>query len=336
VKILFNHSLPFMLAHGGTQTQIEQTQAALQRIGVEVEPLRWWDDTQQGDILQHFGRLPLHIIHLAQEKGMKVVLSELLTEMGSRSASQLRRDRQVRQIMKRVFPKRLLAAYDWESYRQADACVALTGWEAQLLVEQFGAPAGRVHVVPNGVEEVFLNSRRVQRGPWLVCTATVTPRKRVVELAEAVALARTPLWVIGKPYSESDAYGQQFLRLVKENAEVLRYEGAISDRAKLAQIYRESRGFVLVSAMESLSLSALEAAACECPLLLSDLPWARTVFGMAASYCSIKSPTREAAGALRKFYDAAPRLGAPARPLTWHEVAEKLEGIYQRLVGPRP
>ena len=34
--------------------------------------------------------------------------------------------------------------------------------------------------------------------------------------------------------------------------------------------------------MESLSLSALEAAACGCPVLLSDLPWARTVFGQSA------------------------------------------------------
>jgi glycosyltransferase involved in cell wall biosynthesis len=332
VKILFNHSLPFMLAHGGTQTQIEQTQAALQKIGVEAEPLRWWDETQRGDILQHFGRLPVHVMRLAQEKGMKVVLSELLTEMGSRSPAQLRRDRRVRQVMKQTLPKRLLAAHDWDSYKEADGCVALTGWEAQLLVEQFDAPANRVHVVPNGVEEVFLNSHRAQRGQWLVCTATVTPRKRVVELTEAAVLARTPLWVIGKPYADTDAYGRRFLQLVKENTQTLRYEGAINDRARLAQIYREARGFVLVSAMESLSLSALEAAACECSLLLSDLPWARTVFGVSASYCSIGVSPQQAAEVLRKFYDAAPRLMTPPRPLTWVEVAGQLKTIYTGLL----
>lgn len=52
---------------------------------------------------------------------------------------------------------------------------------------------------------------------------------------------------------------------------ILRNESPIQDRAHLAQVYSEARGFVLLNAMKILSLSALEAAACECPLLLSRL-----------------------------------------------------------------
>ena len=66
VKILFNHHLPFSLTQGGTQRQIEQTQAALEEIGVVVEPLRWWDERQTGEVLQHFGRIPTHILRGAQ------------------------------------------------------------------------------------------------------------------------------------------------------------------------------------------------------------------------------------------------------------------------------
>ncbi len=51
-----------------------------------------------------------------------------------------------------------------------------------------------------------------------------------------------------------------------------------NNRSQLAEIYRPVRGFVRLSTKESVSLSALEAEACECPLLLSDLPWARTTF----------------------------------------------------------
>src|ERR1019366_772376 len=43
MKVLFHHFLPFSLAHGGEQVQIEQTKTALERAGVEVEFLRWWD-----------------------------------------------------------------------------------------------------------------------------------------------------------------------------------------------------------------------------------------------------------------------------------------------------
>jgi hypothetical protein len=35
-----------MLAHGGGEVQIEQITAALKQLGVEAEPLRWWDANQ--------------------------------------------------------------------------------------------------------------------------------------------------------------------------------------------------------------------------------------------------------------------------------------------------
>jgi glycosyltransferase involved in cell wall biosynthesis len=195
----------------------------------------------------------------------------------------------------------------------------------------FGAPPSRVKVVPNGVEEAFLNSQPATRGPWLVCTATITPRKRVLELAQAALHAQTPVWIIGKPYSDTDPYCRAFLDLAQQNPKVIRYEGAINDRARLAKIYREARGFVLLSSMESLSLSALEATACECPLLLSDLPWARTVFADQAKFCSITDPAPRAGATLRSFYDAAPGLKPADRPLTWVEVARQLEAVYQSL-----
>jgi glycosyltransferase involved in cell wall biosynthesis len=83
--------------------------------------------------------------------------------------------------------------------------------------------------------------------------------------------------------------------------------------------------------MESLSLSALEAAACGCPLLLSDLPWARTSFGEQASYCSVTGPMQTAT-VLKVFYAQAPQRPAPARPLSWLEVAERLKKIYESLL----
>jgi len=48
MKILIDHQLPFLLAHGGLQIQIEQTKSAMEEAGLEVEYLRWWDDTQHG------------------------------------------------------------------------------------------------------------------------------------------------------------------------------------------------------------------------------------------------------------------------------------------------
>ena len=333
MKVLLYHSLPFSLAHGGTQTQIEQTKAALEKIGVEVEFLRWWDDSQRGDILHYFGRPPLPLTILAQQKGMKVVLADLLTAQGSRPRWKHWLHRAAQRVLRATLPASLTAGVTSESYRVADACCALTPWEAHLMRFIFGAPSERVHVLPNGVEAEFFQASKRTRGSWLVCTATITPRKRVVELAEAAVQARTPIWIIGKPYAESDPYHGRFMKIANTNRDLVRFEGPVNDRARLAEIYREAHGFVLLSTMESLSLSALEAAACECPLLLSDLPWARVTFADDASYCPITRDAASTAKSLREFYDAAPTLPPPPKPKTWIEVAQQLKGLYGELVA---
>ena len=200
------------------------------------------------------------------------------------------------------------------------------------MVEMFDADPEKVHVVPNGVEEVFFRNPQsaIQnpKSPWLVCTATITERKRVVELAEAAVLAKTPVWIVGKPYSDSDPYFLRFLDVVKRSEGIVRYEGGISDRSRMAEIYLSARGFVLLSTMESLSLSALEAAASGCPLLLSDLPWARCTFENAASYAPMASAANTAL-ALRTFYDSSPDLPAPNKPATWNDVAALISAIYR-------
>jgi glycosyltransferase involved in cell wall biosynthesis len=335
MKVLFNHILPFSLAHGGAQIQIEQTKAALEHAGVEVEFLRWWDADQRADLIHYFGRMPADHVRLAQQKGIKVVIAELLTAQGSRSDSQLCRQKIISRTVERFAPRSFTLAFNWDSYRLADACVALTPWEAHLMSYLFDAPKERVHVVPNGTEEIFLNSPPAGRGKWLVCTTTITGRKRVLELAEAAVRAQIPVWIIGRAYAEADPYAQSFFSLARRHPQTIRYEGAIADRARLAGIYREARGFVLLSTMESLSLSALEAAACGCPLFLSDLPWARSTFQNAATYCPLAKSAAVTARALREFYDAAPELPVPPKPPGWNEIARQLKTIYERVLNAR-
>jgi glycosyltransferase involved in cell wall biosynthesis len=331
MKVLFDHPNPFMLAHGGFQLQIEQTKRALEGIGVEVEWLKWWDSTQTGEVIHYFGRPSSAYIDFAHQKGLKVVMSELLTGLGSRSAIHRRLQKSLMRLSQKLLPGAFTAKLAWDSYQKADAIVALTPWEKQLMVEMFNAPPERVHVIPNGVEEVFFRSSISHlpslRADYLVCTSTITERKRVLELAEAAILAQTPLWIIGTPYAETVPYYLRFLEVVKKSGGVIRYEGGISDRQRLAEIYRSARGFVLLSTMESLSISALEATASGCPLLLSDLPWARSTFGNSSEYCPSASK-KQTARLIAAFYRNCPNIVNTGLITSWTDVGRLLEKVY--------
>jgi len=331
MKVVLEHGAPFMLAPGGAQVQIEQTRAALTQLGVAVEPLRWWDASQTGDVLHHFGKFPAYLQRVAQHKGMKVVMSAYLGGLGARPAWMRRMQRLAFKIARPVAPLTLRDLFGWDSYRIVDALLAQTPYEASLLVQIHGAPKERVHVLPNGVEEVFLRSIPGTRGKWLVCTANIIGMKRVLELAQMAVRAQTPVWIIGRPHSAAADYFKRFTDYARQNSALVRYEGGIAERERLAQIYREARGFVLLSEYESLSISALESAACGCPLFLSDLPWAREAFKDKAWYCPVNESIPAAAVRLRRFYDAAPDLPLPPRPLSWLDVGQQLKTLYERL-----
>jgi glycosyltransferase involved in cell wall biosynthesis len=333
MRVLLDHNEPFLLAHGGLQIQIERTKEALQAAGLEVEYLRWWDGTQRGDLIHFFGRANPSHIDFAHAKGMKYVMQELLTSQGSRSVTHLRLQAAANRLLRKVLPTNYRLPLRWDSYQKSDAIIAITDWEAWIMCQLFDAPHSRVRVVPNAVEDIFFRREARPRREHLICVATITERKRVLELAKAAITANTPLKVIGKPYSESDPYFLRFLETVQASDGVVEYLGPIHEPGVLATRLHAARGFVLPSTMETQSLAALEAAAAGLPLLLTDLPWAHATFGKGATYLPLCSGALFA-DHLNRFFDAALHLQTPPKPPTWQEVAHKFLNIYRAVTTP--
>src|SRR5271170_183984 len=128
MKVLIDHQNPFLLAHGGFQIQIEQTKNSLEAIGVDAGYLRWWDDRQPADIIHFFGRPNAGYVNFARQKGIKVVMSQLLTGLGSRGAARRRVQKLVMSGAKRL-PSIISAHFGLEVYSLVDASISLTAWE---------------------------------------------------------------------------------------------------------------------------------------------------------------------------------------------------------------
>src|SRR5580658_8500199 len=95
----------------------------LAALGVEVEPERWWDDKQKGDIIHYFVRPPVMNLRAAHIKGIKMMMTENLSQTASRTRSQLFVQRSFTRLAQALLPPGLTIRLGWDVYRELDAMV---------------------------------------------------------------------------------------------------------------------------------------------------------------------------------------------------------------------
>ena len=324
--VAFDHHSPFVLAHGGFSIQIRSTYDALIKQGVDVSHLAWWKDGPKPDVIHYFGPCPAWYLRFAHKQGIRTVVTQLHTSLGSRPKWLHRLQSAAIGAVKWAIPP-AAERLGWDAYDLPDAFVAVTAYEAGLIRTVFRSKAKRFFVVPAGADEIFFRPDSDAREDWFITTAVIAAHKRIAELAAAARLAGIKLKVLGRPYSESDPYFAIFLREVQMSGGAVEWCGEVTNRAELADYYHRARGFILPSTRESLSLSAVEAAASGCRLFLTDLPWARSAFGDSAEYLPDSSnPVILAEGIKQLIKGKQPAV----RPevWSWDQVAEHLQEVY--------
>lgn len=334
MKVLLWTNIPFSLAHGGVQTHMDNLFKHLPAFGVETEPLRWWDQAQSGDLLHTITRPETAVVRLAHEKGMKVVMSDILDATASRSNFRLFAQKTTIRLAKRLAGG-LTAKLNWEVYQEADALVFVLPREQQVAQYLFDAPATRCHVINHAVEPEALEQLALPepQGDHLISVATIAPRKNTLALARAAHTAQVPIVFLGKPFGEDDPYFTEFKKLV--DGKYVRYPGFVSREEKY-HLLRTAKGFCLLSFGETGCIALHEASAAGLPLFLSDLPWARQGYTAAKTGITFVAPTRPeiVANQLRTFYNNSHRLPHHIFPVqSWRDVAEQYVQVYRSVLA---
>jgi len=332
MKVIFYQAQPFFLAHGGTQTLLESLMREIRGLGVEVEPARWWDERQTGDILHFMNRPVASLVQTARQKGFGTIMTENIDQTSSRSNFELWLRRFAFRC-DRALGGPLAFRLSTDVYQMLDALIYVVELERKVAHYLYAVPLERSHVIPHGLEEDALLelAKPEQEGDYLISVATIIPRKNTVLLAQAARLAEVPVVFLGKPFHEDDPYFLEFKQLV--DGRFVRYPGFVS-REEKHRLIRGARGFALLSQFESGCIALYEAAAAGLPLLLPTLPWATRVYGdvREKEFVALQSPDR-LAPRLRQFYERAHRRPGQSFPImSWRDIARRYVAVYENVL----
>lgn len=148
--------------------------------------------------------------------------------------------------------------------------------------------AEKISVVYNAIDrQLFKPTANSQQPsvPFVLCVSSIDPRKNFARLVEACqGLTGAKLYIVGK-YNR--VFSQQMA--LDTTPDHIQFLGRVSDE-ELVRLYNQAACFVFPSLYEGFGLPPLEAMACGCSVLVSDIPVEREVCGDAALYFNPLDP----------------------------------------------
>jgi glycosyltransferase involved in cell wall biosynthesis len=188
-----------------------------------------------------------------------------------------------------------------DGFRQAAHVITVSAATRDELLRYDLIPRERTSVIPNGVHPSCTplpdpsTDRAVDRlfaetdggALWLLNVGSTLPRKRLDVLLRVFAAIHQRL-----PATRLLRVGGNFTAAHFQLARDLKIEHAVIllpylERDVLAAVYRRAALLLHTAEAEGFGLPIVEAMACGCPVVASDIPVLREVGGAAASYCPV-------------------------------------------------
>lgn len=164
--------------------------------------------------------------------------------------------------------------------QRIDRIIALFGQQKREIVDLLDVDPDRVDVVSGGYNELCFFSGEPDRTPGrvqLLYAGKLDSSKGVPWLLRSLRQVEAP-WHLHLVGGGSGAERDLCLRLAAEHGDRVTVHGVLPHQ-ELGSLMRQSDIFVLPSFFEGLPLVLLEAMACGCRVVTTDLPGSRELFG---------------------------------------------------------
>jgi glycosyltransferase involved in cell wall biosynthesis len=279
MKIAFDAGHPFHWADGGIRVLSERVFNSLQKKGIDVQPVRWWDKEQKYDLLQTF-YYPNNITRYSLARGVRTVAYTCLDGLTSRSPLMSQIGRFEMEFYRRFRPS-VADKLGLRMSEIASGFVVPTQGEVTYLENLFGVDPAKVHTILHGVDDIYRVDRWVGGAEYLVSVGAICARKNSLLLAKVANELKIPVIFIGKLHDTDTAYLNLFQKEI--NNKYVIHASNVSDEEKIRYLTR-ARALVTLSKGESGGISNLEAIAMGVPVILPDYDWATLTYSNYVSY----------------------------------------------------
>ena len=196
----------------------------------------------------------------------------------------------------------------------------------------------QISVLYNAIDQHLfkkLSDIQLPQERFALCVSSIDPRKNFARLIEAYKdINDIKLFIIGnynKVFRE-----QELSNSISNN---IRFLGRVSDE-ELVKLYNQAECFIFPTLYEGFGLPPLEAMACGCPVIVSDIPVEREICGDAAIYFNplcindihdTITQYLEKTSVIKE--EICPKGHANTMRFSWEKSAKRVVGILERIIA---
>lgn len=233
------------------------------------------------------------------------------------------------------------------AFRRADAVITVSYSEKAAMLRYYPRLSHKIHVIQNGgLGRRFMEAAPQaeppadDEEPMLLYVGALNPRKNPQGILQAVSLlARRMKFRLVLAGGGSKSFQNKELAIPKGLSDRVELTGQINDTDQLIELYRNAACLVFPSFYEASPLPPIEAMACGCPVIASDIPALQERCGDAALYCDPHRP-EDIADKIQQVLgspeqaEALRRKGAQrARQYTWEFCAKETLQVITKVLN---
>lgn len=173
--------------------------------------------------------------------------------------------------------------------RHARSVITVSESERRAITSHYPGAAPRLHAIPHGglpAEFSVEPPRFADRDSYVLYVGSLSKRKNFPRMFEvACQLARKRGFNFVFVGAAPKGLVASAANVPNDISSKITFIGAVNDTAALITYYRKAACFLFPSLYESSGLPPVEAMACGCPVIVSEIPALRERCGDAAIYC---------------------------------------------------